>query len=361
MNRAAGAGLTDPAEIEANRRGQVTAAQKTRALNVLRYGPSCLGTLFNLFRYGVMAIFSIFLLVWFLAPAWVTWGLLALVVVSLLVMAAGSALGVVWRMSTMSQDVNGNRTAQGPGHLTYGRGRHEAEVPGRRLLLDSGHGLSVGMLYNFFYLPTSGLVLSAEARGPMTPAQSMESLGRSLARANGFKVSALASNRDGRLSAEQILALLPRLVAGGLFGLAGLAVAALTLAPDVQLTGGLRAFQPLLRSNVVLLVAAAIPALIGLYLGVTALGDILLGKVLAVQGAGRQTQTVSYSTSTTTGNHSPTSSRMVTYYYQIGERRFKVNWNALGALVEGLPYRAYYTALSRTLVNVEPLAAPPMV
>ena len=111
----------------------------------------------------------------------------------------------------------------------------------------------------------------------------------------------------------------------------------------------------------VLLVAAALPALIGLYLGVTALGDSLLGKVASVQGVGRQVQAVSYSSSTRTGNQSATSARTVTYYYQIGERRFKVKWNALGALVEGLPYRAYYTALSRRLVNVEPLASPTIV
>ena len=56
-----------------------------------------------------------------------------------------------------------------------GRGRYGAEVQGRRLILDSGHGLSIGTHYNFFYLPASGLVLSAETRGLMTPVQAMES------------------------------------------------------------------------------------------------------------------------------------------------------------------------------------------
>jgi len=132
MNRATEGGLTDLAEIEANRRGQVTAAQKARALNVRRYGPSCLGALGHIFRFGVLAIFLIIMLAWFLAPAWVTWGLVALVVVSLLVMAAVSALGVLWRMASVSQNVNGNRTAQGLGHLTYGRGRIGANFSGGR-------------------------------------------------------------------------------------------------------------------------------------------------------------------------------------------------------------------------------------
>ena len=235
----------------------------------------------------------------------------------------------------------------------YGRGRYEAEIEGRRLRLPGGHNLAVGVHYNFFYLPSSGMVLSAEERGTMNPTQASESLIHNLASANGFRPSALERNRAGRLSPEQTANLVGRLGQGGLIILLGLLAGAVFFVPALLMGSG-NPLSALQGGSSLRLLFVLVPALIGLYYIGTAAIDLALGRVQTVEGDGQKVYTTSRSRSSATSSYST----RYTYYYQVGGKRFKVKQSAWEALVEGVPYRAYYTPLSGTLVNIEPVGSP---
>lgn len=344
--------LTEPAEIEANRRGQITERQKQR-LSPL--GGS-LRAVTSALRYIVLGLIAIYVLDWLGVESWMVSAAMAgLAVVGLGWLAVHGA-GLVRRWAAVREDMSGSRLEEGTGHLVYGRGGYEAEVQGRRLTLAGRHNLAVGTYYHFFYLPTSGWVLSAEPRGAMAPAQATDSLTNSLATANGFSIGALPANREGRLSREQAVTFGPRLTMGGFTLLLGIGAAVLVFWPEAIFggRGPLGPLEMLLRGSSLRMFFVAIPTAIGLYYIVTALVDLALGRVVAAEGDGQKVKVVSRRS----GGTAAGGSRQTTYYYQIGGKRFKVKPEAWDALVEGVPYRAYYTRLSGMLVNLEPLASP---
>ncbi|MFO7943848.1 MAG: hypothetical protein R6U51_06075 [Anaerolineales bacterium] len=73
-------------------------------------------------------------------------------------------------------------------------------------------------------------------------------------------------------------------------------------------------------------------------------------RVLSVEGVGHPFTRTSGSTE---------NDRSINYYYQIGDRKFRVPRRAYAALLGGLKYRAYYTPYSKKLVNIEALESPP--
>jgi hypothetical protein len=348
-----GVSLTEPSDIETNRSGQVSDTQRQRLNPVLRQGGGLLLALGRVLRLGALGAFPIYLLLWFGGPESAVWAVAGVVIAVMVLALAVQAVGLLRQWAAIQRDLETHSVSQGIGRLVYGRGRYEAEIEGRRLRLPGGHNLATGMYYNFFYLPSSGMVLSAEARGAMNPTQASASLLNSLASANGFKPNALERNRAGRLSPEQASKLVSRLGLGGLIILFGLSAGAVFFLP--QLLGGSdNPLSSLLGSNSLRLLFVLIPAAVGLYYIGTAAADLVLGRVQMVEGDGQKVYTTSRSRSSATAGYSTQHS----YYYEVGGKRFKVSLDAWGALVEGVPYRAYYTPLSGTLVNIEPVGSP---
>jgi hypothetical protein len=96
---------------------------------------------------------------------------------------------------------------------------------------------------------------------------------------------------------------------------------------------------------VVLIVTAAISA-VGFYVLYRVLVDLTGNRVLMVEGIGKRKE---QKTTNSKGR------RRTRFYYVIGEKSFQVNRKAYDAFVNDLMYRAYYTASSNKLVNIEVL------
>ena len=78
-----GATLTNPAEIETNRRGQVSDAQRQRLNPALHQGGGTLVALGRVLRLGVLAAIPVYLLLWFDAPQWAVWAVASVVMAAM--------------------------------------------------------------------------------------------------------------------------------------------------------------------------------------------------------------------------------------------------------------------------------------
>ena len=83
--------------------------------------------------------------------------------------------------------------------------------------------------------------------------------------------------------------------------------------------------------------------------------DLLRGTVSVVSGVGRKAARIARRRTLLgkTQEENP-----IAYYYEIGDKLFKVKEPASNVFFNDIRYNAYYTPLSKTLVGIEPVESP---
>jgi hypothetical protein len=347
----------NPSYLEANRSGVITKEQKS----ILSSQPA---GWFGIFKFGrgvkyffIVPFLAVFLAVLLLSadvnPLFAGISLVGVFFLFILLLLTRWMKYRRW-IADLKSDIEENNVSQGVGQLKFGRSNFYAWVGKRKLRLPflSKGTLQPGLNYRFFYLPESGTVLSAVVQDEKSEKKINQGLTSLLAKLNHFRLDCIPDNRDGRLSFPQysllvmnsLTSVLLLVVSAGVFysqrsnfgwGRGGFSLAALSgvireLNPGTQLLGA------------VLLILFGV----GVFRFVNALLDLLFGKVEVVEGMG------SVDIKQSSDSEGDTSS---TYYYLIGDRKFRVRKRAFFAFEPGKNYRAYFTPRTKTLVNIEVL------
>lgn len=263
----------------------------------------------------------------------------------------GVAYWAFKRFSRMRVDkeIETGSIEQGMGKLAFGKRNYEVKVKDRRLKLpfDGVGTLALGVEYRFYYLPKSGMVLSAQQLSTTNARDAQESLTKILARANGFKLDVLEENRQGRLAAKQIL----HLFGGILIALFFILVLVYFILPVYRPYFAEQNWRELSTVSMIfgLIVVAVIFYV--LYLFINSCLDIAQMRVLRIDGIGHPFMRKYVDTDSTT---------TIDYYYKIGSQKFKVTKKGYAAMLQGLKYRGYYTPHRKKLVNIEALESPPL-
>ena len=341
--------LLNADEVEANRRGEITPAQNNR-LNAMTLGRQGCSTLIA--PFFILGIIAFILFTSLLGSSGIGW--FSLIPVGIMVVVLmGFSKGIYnwWRNTTRLKTDRANGIVRsGVGELAYSpKIGFSARVNEEDLILSATHdssGLLPGVRYNFYYLPESRFVLSAEQLGEIGSGQVRQALTEILAQANGFTLDDLKANQNGEVTDTQRWAGLKKLIPS-------------VILMGVALIFGLLFLYPLLTSfdlssNLVpyLFVGGflAIFVAIGFTMVLNAILDFNTSEPEMVEGEGRKV---------TRRKSSGRSSRTV-YYYVIGDHEFEVPQKAFPALVEGINYRAYFMPRSKRLVTLEPLSVPGM-
>ena len=273
----------------------------------------------------------------------------------LLLVVLAVQLGRRWTSSRrnsalVAKDVERGVIHDGVGSLRFEGGGYRIVLPNRELELPLGskEGLTPGATYRFYYLPESGVALSAEYLDEGTADRISDGLTAALAEANGFKLSSLKSNQQGKLTGEQI----PHLYGGLLSPLIFVLVPGGFLAyqlmqagvfSDPSLAGIFASLKELDTSLLVVVGILGGLAIWGLVLLLQTVLDMAGGQVASVEGVGyRQLK-----------KSADDEGSYVTRQYMIDGVRFRVSQQGLNALEDGRTYRAYFTPRRKTLVNIE--------
>jgi hypothetical protein len=238
----------------------------------------------------------------------------------------------------------------GVGELAYSpKIGFSAKVNEEDLILSATHdssGLLPGVRYNFYYLPESRFVLSAEQLGEISSGQVRQALTEVLAQANGFTLDDLKANQNGEVTDAQRWAGLKKLIPGVILMGFAFVFGLLFIYPFLMNSDLSSNLVPLLFVGGFLAIFVAI----GFTMVLNAILDFNTSESEAVEGVGRKI---------TRRKSSGRSSRTV-YYYVIGDHEFEVPQKAFPALVEGINYRAYFMPRSKRLMTLEPLSVPEM-
>lgn len=339
--------LTNRDTLSANRQGELTPAQRERLTQLAYARRGCLTRALKILAFPAAGLGLVLVLGFVNAPLVLGWLALLIVLAVTVDLVLIIVPAFLQQRIRLRQDLEHETLATAEGTLVYGKRGYEVRTAGQTLTLPSqGSGLVPGIAYRFYFLPRSTYILSAEPLGQESTARAREGLQQALARALRFDVTHLASNREGFLAPGQIVLLLPRLMLGALLAAipgAGL----LLLAWQIITNGAVIAIV----GSVIMGAAGAFCLIAGFRIAATALLDIMSSRVEAVEGAaykGKQRD-----------EHAPFG-LAIFYEYRIGEQRVKVPERAYAALLDGLPYRLYYTRRSNIIVAIEPLAAPPI-
>lgn len=232
-----------------------------------------------------------------------------------------------------------NRVEMADGQVVWKRGRLVAEIPGRRLrpIFSDTLNLLPGA-YHFYYLSETGGLLSAEALGMADRSKSEHELLDILAKSFHFDPAWLALNHEGKLAVSQAR----RLSRSSLLYFVGVAFVCIFAWGFTQpMLANLQDPGSLIFPGLILLGILAIGLRVA-WNGIKVILDAIAGRVLSKEGPVHK--------SVQTG-------RATTYYYSMGDLRWRVPYRAYDALVEGLAYRIYYAPRSLQLVAIEPLDA----
>jgi hypothetical protein len=247
------------------------------------------------------------------------------------------------------REVEAGRVAQAEGEVRARRGGYVARAGGRTLRSPIGARavfLAPGT-YSFYFLPSTGVLVSAEPRQGLStigtpgilgaPGMPSAALVATLGRALRFSEDDLALNRQGRLSERQRRRIVRSMAVWTVI------VLALCLVVPPILIVAVRMWQVGCVIAIILLLAGGILLLLRI-----SARDLRSGMVLAVRG--------------------PVQRMMVsdgeggrTYHYTVAGLRFMVSRAAYDALIPNLPYAVYYLPRGRALLSMEPLAAAPQV
>jgi hypothetical protein len=380
--------LTNAQALAANRAGQMTTEQRAQVerrlrgtgffamLLLLSFGGAVLApTLFGsgLFSSSGVAVGSL-----------ICGSPLLLIGFGLVTLGIYAPVGIARQRRQMRQDLAAGTVARGEGWVAFtSRGyvaRMEWVQPGtgaarwrhgRRVSLPPGR-------YHLYYLPESGILLSAEALGaqasaeepvfapptaprpdplaglpgykpapqplgaaagsalvPTTPLSPVASaaLLAALAEAHHFTLADLELNRQGRLSAREAkrLSALPWVfIAFALVFWSCAGLVAFTTFSGRSLGIGVAV-------TLALGVVPAFAVLRALWHG----ADIREKRVVSVEGV--------------VEGRTESSGDTMAYYYLVVDKKFQVSGGAYPALISGLRYRIFYTPRSKRLVSIEPL------
>ncbi len=208
--------------------------------------------------------------------------------------------------------------------------------------------------YRFYYLPASGVVLSAESlgddEGMVLPTlarldsapEAPSDLRSVLAAVFDHDVQAFESNRIGLLDPAQAQKLRQRSVRTAIMGVL------LAVVPWVVIYYGFGV------DNLVVVGFAGMFSLFGLFSLRSAArytAEARAGRVEVLEGV----------VTSIMRRKSDGESQSTHYYYcvasedRLGDQEFSVDQKAYNALVDGLRYRLYVTPRSRTLIGIEPV------
>lgn len=345
--------LTNPDFLAANQQGEITAEQAALL------GPAG-KKFFKKFQRGsrlngivvvlVLAFFLVIQAAGIRISAPMVLGAFGLMLVVLAVQIGGRWARSLRLSNLLEEDLERGEIQNVVGVVQYGKDPNAIHISGRdlRLPLGSKEGLSAGLSHRFYFLPRSGMVLSAEVLEDQLDGKAEDGLTAALVEANGFHLGSLDGNRRGELTREQ----LPKLYSGLISPLIFIIVSCGVLIYQLSRPGVIRGtslseiFTNLLDLNTSTLVIGGIMAALavwGLILLVRTVMDIAGGQVAAVEDVGfRQTKTSSDEDGTST-----------TRMYLIGGYTFRVSEGGFYAFEDGRKYRAYFSPRRKTLVNIE--------
>jgi hypothetical protein len=228
------------------------------------------------------------------------------------------------------------------GQCAWRRNKYVLETPARRLKYPALSRHLMPGSYRFYFLPNTGLLLSAQRLTPPGGEDPRGELLGVMAQVHHFNMEDLETNRQGRLAGGQIGRLLLRIVWLTVFWVFILGVG-LVIAYSIYTSlhsDSAQLWALIITAGIFLLGGA-----IYLWLVVRLLIDITRGQVTTAQGLVRRTFTVSHSQHGTS----------TTYYYKLDKLSFTVSASAYTAFIDGPQYRLYYAPLSKTLLAIEPL------
>lgn len=331
--------LQDPAELQANQRGEITEAQNARLTASVGFQGGCATLVVVFVAFQFLFFLSFFLASFLGAIGFLFAGIFILLTVFLLARFGG--LWQIWqRWNALKQDRENRAIRQGQGNLAFEKDNYIVQAAGRTLLLPASNnacGLQPGATYHFYYLDESGFVLSAEELYPASPAQVRNSLMGILLNANKFSQEDLELNRNAEVSPAQRMKALPNLFVGILFGAVPLGMGLLFFTSNRDAGGD---FLSLLVPAIFL----AVFGLVGGFMFFNALLDLLAQTPLVTEGAGHKEKR-------TSGGKN----RRTVYYYVVDGVSFQVSRAAYQALLDGESYRVYALPRTKKLLTIEPL------
>jgi hypothetical protein len=255
------------------------------------------------------------------------------------------------RRRRIRREVKTGRVAQAEGEVSARRGGYVARADDRTLRSPTGERavLLAPGTYSFYFLPATGVLVSAEPRpgqsagtsaigtlgmlgAPSTPSAALVA---TLGRALRFGEEDLAFNRQGRLSEAQRLRIARSMKVWTVIVL----VLCLVVPPILIVT--IQMWQVSCLIAICLLIAGGILLLLRI-----SSRDVRSGVVLAVRGPVQR-----LAASDGEGGR--------TYHFIVASLRFMVSRAAYDALIPGLPYAVYYLPGGRALLSMELLEATP--
>jgi len=253
--------------------------------------------------------------------------------------------------TNLQNELDQGRIEDGVGTLKFGKESYHVALPNRKLTMPfvSKEELNPGVSYHFYYLPQSGVILSAEEVKHTPVAEVRAVFTETLAEANGFKVSSLEANKRGELTTEQVTGIYSHLLSPLVFIATSIGVIYFQVS-RLELDGlfSLDAFLTALRQSTTSMKIFGIVFIVllvwGLVLLLQTLLDIAGKQVAMVEGQGFRKKT------TSTDDDGSRNTRM---YYEIGGVRFNVDRRGFLAFEDGRKYKAYFTPRRKVLVNIE--------
>jgi hypothetical protein len=342
--------LLNPDEADANRRGEITPAQNDR-LNAMALGRQGCGTV--LVPFLIMGGVFFFMFLSLLDGGEMSWiFLIPAVILLIVILGFSKSLYGWWRNSTrLKADRSNGIVRSGVGDLSFVLKKgFIARVGEDELILSASNeasGLLPGVRYNFYYLPESRFVLSAEQLGEISSGQVRLALTDILAQANGFSPEDLQANKNGEVTQAQRMGGLKKLVPGLLIMVVTLVVGFLIIVPFFSSSRSNSNLLPIIFIGGFLAIFAAI----GFSIVLNAFLDLSATAPESVEGEGHKI---------TRRKSSGRSSRTV-YYYVIGGQEFEVSQKAFPALLDGFTYQAFFMPRTKRLVAIEPTSVPESV
>jgi hypothetical protein len=236
----------------------------------------------------------------------------------------------VWDWWQVKQDLSEGRVMQGMGEVEWKGNRYRATVDGRSLQFVAS--ALAPSPYQFYYLPRTGYILSAESLSHADPNQSLQALLNTVFR---FDPNDLVLNRQGQLGESQVSRLQKEMWTYAIIG--GVMVSAFSIVPATVIFVSLdkSVWTPLLMFLGVDVIVAVVFA----FLGWRVWRDISDRRVERLHGVLRKYMTRSNKSST--------------YYIVIGNKKFSVGIPHYNVVIEGKTYRLYYTPHSSVIVGIE--------
>jgi hypothetical protein len=330
--------LNGEQEIDANRHGRVTPTQFD-AFDVGNKGIVGLRGVITMIAIGLFFFVLPVTLLWLIRESVGSGLRLYIAIVGIITYLI--EVPFLWfyiRNMIINWELRSGRITQAQGEIVWRRNRYVADAEGRRLQPLFGDVSLIPGEYRFYFLPTSGRLLSVERT-----TSNIQLLRDALAQTNNFLTSALDANRKGLLATSQIFRLLG-MIATNLFWSVLILIISIVIsfaAYNYLAAFGFSRWYAIIAFGIGLLVAMGF-----MTQSVTLLADLANGKASVADGKIAKTVQTTHSRH---GTHHD-------YYYEVphAHLKFQVSEAAHEALVDDLEYRLYYTPRTKIMVAIEP-------